>query len=296
MNNSAKIRAKELLYQNTLRLFIISLASFLLRWCALGLIFSAPYFYLKAPFYSQLCDLTGTLTGSIISVALFSLLTFGLLCLICSIKAGEHWIYVQRLNNLKPRLRFIFKFLSPRTSIKLFALYTKMLLLKVTWLIYFMIPPVMCLGCAFYLISRGADVLTATIPAAAGAVLLSAVVVLIQGVFSRYSQCTFYMVSRRGAAPRDAFAYSLSATDGRLNERTVFLFSLTGWVLSCILIIPIVYTVPYLKLCSVTLAEEYRRMPLCQTEYAVNILEITQAYTPAPQGAAHLPPPPQAEL
>ena len=274
MNNYAKIRAKELLYQNTARLFLISLVSFLLRWCALALIGLAPYFYFRAPLYSQLCELTGTLWGNVISITLTVLLDIGLLCLVCGIKTGEHWVYLQRLNSLKPRLRFLFRFLSPKKSFKALALYSGIFFLKTTWVMYFMIPPVMCLGCAIYLIMRGADVVTVFVPAAAGAVLLSAVVVLIQSTFSRYSQSAFYMVSRRGASVKEAIDYSINATDGRLNERTVYLFSLTGWALSCVLIVPIAYVVPYLKLCSVTFAEECRKAPLCQSEYAVNILEI----------------------
>ncbi len=274
MNNYVKIKAKELLYRNTLRLFLVSLLSFVFRWCALALTIFTPPIFINTGLFKTLCDYTGSTPGIIISVLLFMLLTLGLLCFASGIRIGEQWIYLQRFNGVKPKLRYLFKFLSPKKTIRALNLYTKIFSLKLMWLIYFVTPPVLCFGCTFYLISHGADNITILLPALAGAVLLSALLVLIQSIFARYSQGAFYMCTHKGATARESLNFSITATDGHLNDRTVLHFSLMGWLLSCVLILPIIYAVPYIKLCNVTFAEECRSIPSSTSKYAVNILEI----------------------
>ncbi len=274
MNNHIKINAKQLLYKNTLRLFFISLLSLIFRLGAFALIILAPPIFINKGLFKILCNYTGVTTGIVISGVLYILLTFGLLCFASGVAMGEKWIYLQRLSGIKPRLRFLFKFLAPRKSIRALNLYTKTLSIKAMWLFYFLIPPGLCFGCAFYLISREADNTTIFIPALAGAVLLSASFVLLGSVFSRYSQGSFYMCTHKNATAGESLNYSITATDGHLNDRTVLHFSLIGWVLSCVFIVPIVYAVPFIKLCNVAFIEEGRSIPLSKSEYAVNILEI----------------------
>lgn len=274
MNNHVKIKAKQFLYKNTLRLFFISLLSLIFRLGAVALIILAPSVFINTGLFNILCDYIGVTAGVVISGVLYILLAFGLLCFASGVGMGEKWIYLQRLSGVKPRLRFLFKYLSPKKSIRAFNLYAKTFLLKILWLLYFMIPPALCFGCALYLISRGADTITIFITSLAGSVLLSASLVLLGSVFSRYSQSAFYMCTHKAATARDALNFSITATDGHLNDRTVLHFSLIGWVLSCVFVLPIVYAVPFVKLCNVAFIEECRSIPLSKSEYAVNILEI----------------------
>ncbi len=274
MNNHVKIKAKQLLYKNTLRLFFISLLSFIFRLGAFALIILAPPVFINTGLFKILCNYTGMTTGVVTSIVLYILLTFLLLCFVSGVGMGEKWIYLQRLSGVKPKLRFLFKYLPPKKSIRAFNLYAKTLSLKIMWLLYFMIPPALCFGCALYLISRGADTTTIFITALAGSVLLSASLVLLGSVFSRYSQGAYYMCTHKSATAKESLNFSITSTDGHLNNRTVLHFSLMGWVLSCVFVLPIVYAVPFIKLCNVAFIEECRSIPLSKSEYAVNILEI----------------------
>lgn len=274
MNNYVKIKAKQLLYQNTLKLFFISLLSFVFRLGAFALIILAPPVFTNTGLFKTLCNYAGMTAGITISVILYLFLTLMLLCFASGIGMGEKWIYLQRLYGVKPKFRFIFKYLSPRKSMRAFNLYAKTLSLKLGWLLYFMIPPALCFGCAVYLISRGADAITIFITALAGSILLSASIVLLGSAFSRYSQGAFYMCTHKNATARESLNFSITATDGHLNDRTLLHFSLIGWVLCSVLVLPVFYAVPYIKLCNVAFIEECRSIPLSKAEYAVNILEI----------------------
>lgn len=274
MNNYAKIRAKQLLYKNTLRLFFISLLSSLFRLISFAFIILLPSVFVNTRLFEALCSYTGTATGAVISVILYISVTFGLLCLASGIRMGEQWIYLQRLDGVKPKLRFFLKFLSPRKSIRALNLYTKMLLLKIVWLLYFMIPPALCFGCTTFLIAHGADNAIIFIPAIAGSILLSASLVLSGSTSSRYSLGAFYMCTHTGTTAKESLRFSITTTDGHLNDRTVLHFSLIGWVLSCVFVLPLIYVVPYIKLCNTVFAEECRNTPKSLSEYAVNILKI----------------------
>ena len=82
------------------------------------------------------------------------------------------------------------------------------------------------------------------------------------------------MSTHKNASARESLNFSIAATDGHLNDSTVLYFSLIGWILSCVFIVPVFYTVPYIKLCNVAFMEECRHIPVSKTDYAVNILEI----------------------
>lgn len=274
MNNHIKIKAKQLLYKNTLPLFLISLLSLVLRCSTVAVIALAPATFIGTGLFKALCSYTGATAGVVISAIIYFFLSVALLCLAVGVSLGERWIYLQRLNNVTPKIRFLFKFLSPKITIRALCLYTKVFFLKVMWLLYFMMPPLLCMSCAFYLLSRGADTTTVFIPALAGAVLLSAALVLSGSVFARYSQAALYMCSHKNASAKASLKFSIDTTDSHLNDRTVLHFSLTGWLLSCVFLIPVIYTVPYIKLCNIIFAEECRKLPSTTTEYAVNILRL----------------------
>lgn len=155
MNNHVKIKAKQFLYKNTLRLFFISLLSLIFRFGAVALIILAPSVFINTGLFNILCDYIGVTAGVVISGVLYILLAFGLLCFASGVGMGEKWIYLQRLSGVKPRLRFLFKYLSPKKSIRAFNLYAKTFLLKILWLLYFMMPPCLVLRvCSLSYITR----------------------------------------------------------------------------------------------------------------------------------------------
>ncbi len=273
MNNYVKLWAKELLYKNTIKLFTASFLSFIVRWGAFILILLTPIIFINSGAFEYICNYTGTTLGVVISIVSYIVLTFGLLCFASGVGLGEQWIYAQRLRGTKVKSRFLFKFLSPKKSVRALNLYIKTLFLKSMWLVYFIIPPTICYGCAHFLTTQNADKITVFIPTLAGAILSSTFFVLIKSVFARYSQAQYYMCTRNATA-KESLAFSLEATDGHLNDRTVLHFTLIGWVLSCIFIVPIIYAVPYIKLCNAAFTDECCTYTQNTTKYAVNILGL----------------------
>ncbi len=273
MNNYVKLWAKELLYKNTIKLFTASLLSFIMRWGTLALIVLFPVIFINSGAFDYICNYIGTSLGVAISTICYITLTFGLLCFASGVGLGEQWIYLQRLRGTKVKFRFLFKFLLPKKSVRALNLYIKSLLIKSMWLVYFIIPPAICYGCAHFLTTQNADRITVFIPTLAGAILSSTFFVLIKSVFARYSQAQYYMCTRNTTA-KDAINLSIESTDGYLNDRTVLHFTLIGWVLSCIFIIPVIYAVPYIKLCNAVFTDECCTCTQTTTKYAVNILGL----------------------
>jgi uncharacterized membrane protein len=64
----------------------------------------------------------------------------------------------------------------------------------------------------------------------------------------RFSAAPYYLCLRDTLSPSDAIKKSILFTDGYLSEGVVLEYSLIGWILSCLLVVPIFYVLPYVKL------------------------------------------------
>lgn len=278
MNTFTKIKAKELLYRNTLRLFAVSLISVILRWSMWVTAILLPPVIINSPVFDFLKNELGISGAYTVTGVCCFLWTFFTLCFSGGVHMGEQWVYLQRLHGVKARLRFLFKFLSPKKSIRAVTLYCRIILLKLWWTVYFIMPAIICFLCSYYLSSStSSNMVIILIPAVGGAVLSAVALVLIKATFARYCIAPFFMSTHPDTSATDALQYSIKTTDPYLYDYVLLRFSLAGWVAGSILPPLPIYTVPYLKMCNVVfMAESMYPKVQSQSTYAISFLSTAQ--------------------
>ena len=90
----------------------------------------------------------------------------------------------------------------------------------------------------------------------------------------RYDGAVYYLCLR-DITVRKAIKKSTQHTDGVLSDGVVLEYSLLGWILSGAFVLPLAYTIPYIKLCKATFVTEavFRGAPVKST-YAVSFLPL----------------------
>ena len=277
MNTSVRLEAKALLSGHTAKLFFISFFSFLLRYATLSLLAVSVALYYKSALFSFFIKQYGNVTTYSVSTFIFLLTAFGLLLFISAIKSGERFAYLIRANGGSGGFRLLFKFMHPKNSLRCLVLYTKIHLLQGMWNIYFFLPTAICVLCIYYLKNIVFTIDFAFMILLAGATItFSAAVVMSKTNSLRYSAAPHYLFLNKALSSEEAIEKSLYFTDGFLLNGTVLDFSFTGWLLSCIFIIPAFYVVPFIKLAKTIYITEALLSPIMsKTEYPVNILGLS---------------------
>ncbi len=67
--------------------------------------------------------------------------------------------------------------------------------------------------------------------------------------FKRYSCCSYILLTQKEQNPIKIIAKSIELTENHCVQYSLYCVSFLGWILSCIFIIPIFYTVPYISMC-----------------------------------------------
>ncbi len=236
MNAEIKIKSKMLLLGNTARLFFISFVSFIIRY---GLIAGNVYlFYHIISFAENLYFIAIPIVTSILSLGF-----------VCSIRLGEQYIYYIRATGGSGRFLLLFRFFKPKDCLKGELLYLKLNVLKLLWLVYFSVPAVF-LGISYYILNKnvtldnGIDFVILT----ALGIMIALAVVFSTASFIRLSAAPYYFFCDERRCVNRAIKKSIDHTDSILSEGVVHSYSFSGWILSCLLLVPIIYVVPYIKL------------------------------------------------
>lgn len=192
---------------------------------------------------------------------------------VSSIRLGERFIYYTRAGGGRGQLRLLFRFMGPKKSFCALRLYSALLTLKFMWLLYLMLPPIICGACIFYLYIFGRLSPAVLIILLTGEALLFAIsIVMWRACSIRYDGAVYYFCLG-DISVRKAIKKSIRYTDGTLSDGVVLEYSLLGWILSAILIIPIIYCVPYIKLCrTMFVTEAVSRRATSKSEFAISFL------------------------
>lgn len=276
MNSKIRIKAKALLSGNTARLFLVSFTSFLFRYGACT-VFSYTIFYCyKSAFLSQLAEAYGKYLVYGCYAVLTLAAAFIFLLFISGIRLGESFVYFTRANGGRGNFRALFKFLSPRQSFRALRIYLQITAQKLLWFVYFFIPVIICIGCIYNLYSNAFISQAVYIILSVGAsIILAFAFVMCRISHLRLSASPYYLCLRENLSPSGAIKKSILFTDGFLSEGVVLEYSLIGWILSCLLIIPAFYAIPYYKLVkAVFVTEAIFSKSYAKTRYAVNILNL----------------------
>ena len=278
MGGNIKIKSKTIIKGDTLRLFFISFFSFIIRrgvfaiwlYCIVNLFKSGLLnFYLENynPFFVY--------SAIIFDIAFVTAILF---LFICALKLGEQFLYFIKASGGQGRTGLLFSFFTFEKSFRAFSLYFRLTFLKFSWLLYFLLPCLVCYVLTFYLYSQG-NLLPVVfyIMLAGSSLLLSYCIFMWRVAFFRYNAAPYYVCLNRDISTKEAIKKSMNFTDGVLRESVLLESSFFGWFLSCGFIIPLAYVIPYFKISKALFVVEslsLQAYPESETKYAINYLRL----------------------
>ncbi len=249
MNTNIRLQAKYLLSRNNFRLFAISFASFCLRWGRLILTVAGLFIFLKSSLFEKLTSQYGVKEVSFVCVIIYVWFFFLTALVSAGIKMGEQFIYFTRSQGSKGSLRLLFKYATPKKAFRALKFYTTVNFYKTIWLIYFLFPCALCVICDIYVYSAyDLSSVMHIILSVSISLLLSISIVMWRAAVARYSAAPYYFCLNPQMKVKDAIKKSIRFTDGFLTECVLLEYSFLGWILSCLLVIPLFYVIPYVKL------------------------------------------------
>ncbi len=123
------------------------------------------------------------------------------------------------------------------------------LFLSVAWATFFLLPCIIVSATLYYCITVGGYSFNIMLTLFVSAVILFLIgISFLYVTLKRYSMCNFVIFT---CTETDAIKIIAKSTDLIENNTVRFAFynfSFVGWILSCILVIPIFYVLPYIKM------------------------------------------------
>lgn len=278
MISEVKLKSKAIIKGDTLRLFFISLFSFIVRRGILALLIYCIISLFKSGilnFYLENYN-----DAFVYSIVIFDMafVSLTILLFISALKLGEQFLYFIKASGGKGRVGLLFHFFTFKRSFKALLLYTRLGILRISWLLYFSLPCLVCYGIAYYLYSEG-SILPAVfyILIAGSSVLLSFCIFMWRIAFSRYNASPYYACLNRDITTEKAIKKSISFTDGVLRESVFLESSFLGWLFSCLTVVPIFYVIPYFRISKALFVVEslsLKAYPKAENKYAINYLKL----------------------
>ena len=155
MSGDIKIKSKSLIKGDTLRLFFVSFFSFIIRRGAFAIwLYCIVNLFESGILNSYLDIYNDAVVYAMVSFDIAFVTTI-LFLLICALKLGEQFLYFIKASGGKGRTGLLFKFFTFEKSVRAFFLYLRLTLLKLGWLLYFLLPCIVSYSLTFYLYSKG---------------------------------------------------------------------------------------------------------------------------------------------
>lgn len=249
MSGFIKVKAKELLLNNTLKLFFVSFTSFILKIISVVSVILATHFSLVSNFLQTLVrDYNSLLVYFIYS--LIVVITYLILFLFISgLRLGENAIYNMQSKGSNAKFKYLFIFLRPSQSFRALYLYFRLYNLKLLWFLFFHLPPFFCIGLALFLYFNANVYTLVFYTLIFGAVILLSISRFFYNcTISRYSYASYYLCTDLKITVSEAILKSTKNCDGFIKDNTLLKSSLSPWLLSCIFIVPLFYVIPFIKL------------------------------------------------
>ena len=275
MSGFIKIRAKELLLNNTLKLFLVSATAFILKLTTTASLVILTNAVLISPFFQNLViSYNSFLVYFIYSLATVTLYLL-LLLFICGLKMGEKAIYFMQSKGSKASFKYLFIFLRPTQSFRALYLYLKLFFLKTAWFLYFYMAPIFCLLLVLFLYFNTSTYSAVLLTLIFGSVfLLSISHFYYNAVVIRYNYAIYYLCTDIKISVKQAINKSVDYSDGFIKDGIILKSSFFFWLISCILVLPIFYVVPFKKITSakfITFTDSLHKNPYLQLNRADNL-------------------------
>ena len=249
MSGFIKIRAKELLLGNTIRLFFVSFTAFLLKVISSISLILLSNAALISPFLQNLVIKYNSFLiyfiYSLIVVTLYLLLFL----FISGLKMGEKAIYYMQSKNSNAKLKYLFIFLRPSQSFRAFYLNLKLFILKVLWFLYFFSAPVFCLSFTIFLYINTSTYTVVLYTLIIGTATLTSISLFYYNCLkARYSYAFYYLCTDLKLSVNEAIEKSINHSDNFIKDGVILKSSFLPWIFSCLLVFPVFYVIPFFKL------------------------------------------------
>ncbi len=278
MNGNIKIKSKTIIKGDTLRLFFISFFSFVARRGSFAIWFYCVVNLFKSGILKFYLDNYND--ALVYSMVIFDIafVTAVLFLFICALKSGEQFLYFIKASGGKGRTGLLFSFFTFEKSYRAFSFYFRLTFLKFAWLLYFLLPCVVTYGLTFYLYYQG-NLLPVVfyVMLVGSSCLLSCCIFMWRVTFFRYNAAPYYFCLNRDISTKEAIKKSITFTDGFLRESVLLESSFFAWFLSCLVVAPLVYVLPYFKISKALFVVEslsLRAYPKTKTRYAINYIGL----------------------
>lgn len=249
MSGFIKIKAKELLLNNTMKLFFVSLVAFMLKLFSFVAVLLFTHFSLISNFLqSFVATYNSFIVYFIYSliVVIAYLVTF---LFMSGLKLGESAIYFMQSKGSNAKFKYLFIFLRPSQSFRALYLYSKLFIFKFLWFFFFSSPALFCSALTLFLFFKTSTYATVYYTLIFGIVILLSIARFFYNcAINRYSYATFYLCTDLNISVNDAIEKSRENTDGFIKDSVFLKTSLLPWILCCIFIFPALYVIPFTKL------------------------------------------------
>lgn len=278
MNSQIRIESKLLLSGNNARLFFISFFSLILRSLLLFTIPISSYLLFLSDNTEAIVMTENSIPSVAVKALIFTTTSIASLYLIFGIKNCESYFYFMAAKGIKPRLKSALLKAMPKFVFKSLLLYIKAFTLKLFWSVFYALPWGICLTILTYMHTKSALPHSIFIVLSFGTSLLfSLCLFMYKATVFRYTPAIYYLLFNEKENISNAIKKSVESTDKYIQNALLLKASLIGWVLSCLLIIPIPYVLPYYKLCSTAFLRyclSGKTAPQETKGYAINYLRL----------------------
>lgn len=249
MSGFIKVKAKELLLNNTLKLFFVSFTAFILKFSASAFVIIFTNTLLISPFLQNMVIQYNSLLVYFIYSLFTVTLYFILLLFICGLKMGENAIYFMESKTSKAKFKYLFLFLRPSQSFRAFLLYFRLFSLKTLWALFFFSVPMFCTALIFLLYFTTSSYIMVLITLIIGTAILTSVSLFYYNCSkTRYSYAIYYLCTDFKISVKDAIKKSVEHADNFIKDGVILKSSFIFWFLSCLLFFPLFYVIPFTKL------------------------------------------------
>lgn len=249
MSGFIKIRAKELLLGNTLKLFFVSIIAFILKVLATFSLIILTNAVLISPFMQKLVIIYNSFIVYFIYSLIVVTLYLSLFLFINGLKMGEKAIYFMYSKGSNAKLRYLFIFLKPTQSFRALYLNFKLFNLKVLWALYFFSPPLSALLLIIFIYFNTSSYLWVIYTLILGTAILSSISLFYYNCSKiRYSYAIYYLCTDLQISVKDAIKKSIEHADNFIKDGVILKSSFLLWFLSCVLFFPLFYVIPFTKL------------------------------------------------
>ncbi len=275
MSGFIKIRAKELLLNNTLKLFFVTFTAFILKITMSVSIVIFTNALLISPFLQNLVVRYNSFLVYFIYSLIVVTLYLLLLLFISGLKMGEKAIYFMQSKGTKAKFKYLFIFLRPSQSFRALYLNLKLFGLKLVWALYFFSAPLFCFSLIIFLYFNTSSYISVLYTLTIGVAILTSISLFYYNCLkSRYSYAIYYLCTDFKISVKDAIEKSTEHADTFIKDSVNLKSSFLFWIFSCIFILPIFYVVPFIKLSEarfITFTNGLR-YPLAQNLYSPTLI------------------------